>query len=269
MSKNKYTITQEIVLPSKGHLNPEIPDGIVTQRCMMVSDQKYLSGSSVVKGNKMNRLLQDTTVAPDGFDVTKLTLPDILFMSLKLRCLSYGNSMKFITVCPICGQKTEVTLDLSTLEVKDLPDDYEESLKIKLPIAGDTVLTRILTVQDFEDISDDLKSARKRLKDDEAVINLEYEYRIAKMIKKVILKTPTDDGDKELTFPTDIQQYVSELPDLDATAIISTVDNIQYGVTPTAEAICTECGREITVPVRFTGDFFRPKYDRTSSYVIK
>lgn len=262
---SKYSITQEVVLPSKGYLNPEIPDGIVTQRCLMVSDQKFLAGSKSVKGGRMNNIIQETAISPETFDVRKLTLPDLIFLMFKLRILSYGAKMRFTTVCPVCGRETEVSLDLTELEVHELEEDFSKSLEIELPIAGDTVFTRVLTVKDLEDIRDYIKALKKKVKDDDAIVSIEYTQRLSRMITKINLKEKNEDGDKILDHPVDIEKYVSQLTDLDATAIISTVDNLEYGVMPVAQSICEVCNNEIDVPVRFSGDFFRPKYDSRPS----
>jgi len=264
---SKYSITQEVVLPSKGFLNPEIPGGIVEQRCLMVSDQKYLAGSKAIKGGRMNKLLQETCVSPDTFDVSRLTLPDLVFLMFKLRILSYGPKMTYTTICPVCGNETEVTLDLSSLEVKELEDDYEKHLEIVLPRAGDTVYTRILNTKDLEDIKDYIKALKKKVKDDDALVGIEYEQRLTRMIRKIVLKEKNEDGDKILEHPVDITKYVAQLPDIDATAIIATVDNLEYGVIPTVETVCESCGNDIKVPIRFSGDFFRPKYDTRSEKI--
>ena len=105
MSKNESNFTQEIVLPSQGLLNPEIPEGKLVQRCMMVADQKFLAGSNQSAGSVIHQLIQRTTTSPEGFDVSKLTLSDTLYILFKLKIFSYGNDYKFRTRCPECGRR--------------------------------------------------------------------------------------------------------------------------------------------------------------------
>ena len=141
MNKYESNFTQEITLPSLGLLNPEIPDGKLVQRCMMVADQKTLSGSNQSSGSAIHQLIQRTITSPESFDVANLTLADTLYLLFNLRILSYGNEYKFRTRCPECGKKIEVVLDLSQLSVETLSEDYYESLVATLPHRGDRVYT--------------------------------------------------------------------------------------------------------------------------------
>ena len=254
MKTTDYNFTQEITLPSQGLLNPEIPEGKLTQRCMMVADQKFLSGSNKTANNALHQLIQRTIISPEGFDVSNLTLPDTLYLLFKLRILSYGKDYRFLTRCPECGKKIEVRVDLSTLPVETLEEGYEEHLEVTLPHRGDTVYTKILTNKELEDIETEIKRRKRRNPDDES----DYILRIVYSINKIKL---AKDG-SELTHPIDLEKYVSSLTDLDALTIISARDSISYGITPTIEYVCPECGEYIDVNVQFSSSFFRPNVSR-------
>lgn len=250
--------TQQIKLPSQGFLNPEIPGGILTQRCMMVTDQKFLNGTNQSANSSLHELLNRTTTQPEGFDVSRLTATDTLYMLFKLRILSYGEDYKFITRCPECGKKIEVSIKLSDLPVTTLEEDYAEKLSGKLPHRGDTVYTRILTNQDSEEIDREIKRRKKRNPEDESG----YILRIARGIEKIELVEPDKNGKKELTGSLDIERYVGNLTDLDARAIMSIRDSINYGIDTLIEQICPECGEYIDINVRFSSEFFRPTISR-------
>lgn len=254
MNSNESNFTQEIVLPSMGLLNPEIPEGKIIQRCMMVGDQKYLAGSNQSAGKSLHQVIQRTVTSPENFDVSKLTLADTLYLLFKLRVLSYGKDYRFRTKCPECGKKIEVTIDLSELPVTNLSEDYAEKLEVKLPHRGDTVYTKIFTNKDSDDLADEIKRRKRRNPDDES----EYLLRIVYSIEKIKL---AKDG-KELTHPIDIERYVSSMTDLDAAAILSTRENTAYGITPVVEYICPECKEYIDINVQFSGEFFRPHFVR-------
>lgn len=260
----KPTLTQEITLPSNGLLNPEIPNGKLTQRCMMVYDQKYLAGGSAAD-NGLKRLLKETTTSPENFDVNRLTVSDTLYMLFKLRSLSYGNTLKYNTVCPHCGRKFLAHVDISKIEVKELDPDYQKSLVVELPVTGDTVYTRILTNKDLDYINEELDKMRSRDIDTEG---MDYVLRISQMIKKVELKEKDADGETYYDNPDDIRKYVQNMTDYDATAIISTTENIEYGIRDMVDTKCTQCNREVTVPLVLNPSFFRPKFDlqHTKSY---
>lgn len=249
--------TQEVTLPSQGYLNPEIPEGKLVQRCMMVADQKFLSGSNQDPQSALHQILQRTTTSPESFDVKKLTLQDTIYLLFKLRVLSYGNTHKFRTRCPECGKKIDVTVDISELPVELLDENYAENLVIELPHRKDTVYIKLLTNRDLESVENEVKR-RKRRGDEESS---EYVLRIVQSIEKIKLASPNKDGKSELTHPLDIELYVNSLTDLDAAAIIAARDRVHFGVSPITEVKCPECGEYIEVSLQFSGDFFRPQFD--------
>lgn len=255
---NQSNFTQEITLPSRGLFNPEIPEGKLVQRCMMVSDQKILSGSSQSSNSAIHQLIQRTITSPEGVDVSKLTLPDTLYLLFKLRILSYGKDYKFRTRCPECGKKIDVSIDLSELPVETLEEGYEDQLIVKLPNRGDTVYTKVLINEDIDEINRELKRRKKRNAEDES----EYVLRIVRSIEKIELKEANKDGKKELTGSLDIERYISALTDLDASAIIAARDSVSYGINPILEYVCPECKEYIDISLQFSSEFFRPSFNR-------
>lgn len=253
-------LTREIILPSRGLLNKNIPGGKVVQRCMQVYDQKYLSGSSASDGG-MRRLLQETIVEPTGIKVDNLCIPDTVFLLVSLRSLSYGNELKVSCRCPKCNKVSPTTIDLSTLEIYDLDEDYEENLVVELPNSGDTVRTRILLNSDFKAISEEIERIKSLTDDPESTDGLEYILRLCKMIRSIKLAKPDEDGETELTDPVDIRKYVDKMTDYDATAIMATVDSISFGLTDVTEVKCSHCGTLYETPVPIDPTFFRPKFE--------
>ena len=251
---NESNFTQVITLPSKGLLNPEIPKGEVTQRCMMVSDQKFLNGSSHNSGSLLNQLIQRTTTAPEGFDISNLTPTDTIYMLFKLRVLSYGDMYTFRTRCPECGKKIDVTVNLAELPVETLEDDFTEKLSVELPRRGDTVYTKIMTNADKDALTAELSRRKRKNPQDES----EYILKIVYAIEKIKLKK---DG-SELTHPIDIERYVSSLTDYDAQVILATKDSVSFGLGAIVECTCSECKQDIEVGLNFSGDFFRPSIVR-------
>lgn len=252
MSAKESNFTQELILPSKGLLNPEIPEGKVTQRCMMVKDQKFLSGSSRTTDSPINQILQNTVTAPESFDISNLSMPDTLYLLFKLRILSYGSEYTFKTRCPECGSVIDVTVDLSAIEVNTLEEDYLKDLSVVLPHRGDTVYTKILTNADIEDMNREIKRRKRKNPQDES----EYILKIVYSIEKIKLK----EDKSELTHPIDIERYIESLTDLDASAILAARDSVIFGIIPVVDTQCPECGSDIEVGIDFSGKFFRPSF---------
>ena len=242
--------TQEIILPSQGLLNPEIPEGKVVQRCMMVADQKFLSGSNHSANEALKQLLQRTTSSPSEFDVSKLTLSDTLYLLFKLRTLSYGDTYKFRTRCPECGKKIDITVNLADLNVTTLEEDYRDKLVVELPHKKDKVYVKLSTNEDIALLNSELKRRKKRNPNDDS----DYILRIVYSIEKIVLA----DKKSEITNPLDIELYVEDLTDLDASTIIAAKDSIFFGIDTIIEQRCSECKSFIDVSLQFSGDFFRP-----------
>lgn len=241
---------QEIILPSQGLLNPEIPEGKLVQRCMMVQDQKFLSGTNQNPGTVLNQLIQRTIIEPEGFDIENLTMPDSIYLLFKLRVLSYGKDYTFKTRCPECGKKINVTIDLSEIPVNTLEEGYQENLVVTLPHRGDIVHTKLLTNRELSDIDKEIKRRKKRNpKDDSA-----YVLRLVYAIEKIELV----EEKKELTHPLDIERYLESLTDLDASMIAAARDSVNYGMATEVEYVCPECEEDIEVNIQFSSEFFRP-----------
>lgn len=257
MSK-EYLYTEEVQLPSKGVLNPNIPEGKVTLRCVEVRDQKYLAGSKLVHSNKGVELLERCVIKPENFNVRELTQMDLFYLLVKLRILSYGSSYRFITTCPHCKAATEVECDLSQLRSYDLDEDYDKKLKVVLPKRGDTVYTHIQTQGDAEDIEKEVQRMRSKFKDLEG--DPEVTLSIAKIISRVELKKASASGAKVLGSELDMLQYVETLMDIDALAIQSTVESIDYGIDPRVDVTCSSCGGNFVTFLRTSPEFFRPRY---------
>lgn len=249
---NESNFTQEVTIPSLGYLNPELPGGKVTQRCMMVADNKFLSGSDQDADSALNKLLQKTIVEPANFDINKLSLADTLYLLFKLRVLSYGKDYKFRTRCPECGKKIDVLVDLSELPVETLDGDFGEDLVFQLPNSKDTVFIKILTNEDIKQLNDEIKRRKRKNPEDSSA----YVLRIVYSIVKIKLK-----NGKELTHVVDIEKYISALTHLDASYILAARDKITFGIAPTMEYKCPECREYIDVSLNFSGSFFRPTID--------
>lgn len=246
--------THEVILPSKGLLNPEIPGGRIIQRCLMVSDQKKLAGSKQTAGNAINFLLQNTVVEPEGFDVKNLSPMDSMYLLFKLKSISYGDLYKFRTRCPECGKKIDVEIDFSTIPVTTLDEDYRKNLELELPRKGDKVILKMMTNDNLDALNEEIGRRRKKNPNDESIYILDVVYHI----EKIKLKEATADGKKELTHPLDIELYISALTDMDYKVIQMSKDKVFFGVSTTAETTCPECGRTIDVNIQFNNDFFRP-----------
>lgn len=262
MKTNKdYLYTEEVQIPSLGLLNEDLPEGIVTIRCIEIRDQKHLAGAKLLQSNKAVELLKRCVISPEDFDITTLTQVDLFFLLIKLRILSYGEHYKFTTRCPVCGGGTVIKVDLSELEVKKLEEFNPEELFVKLPRRKDVVYTKMGTQKDSDIVDKEVARLIAKFKGD-LDGDPEVTLSIASIIRKIELVEPDATGATTLDNPIDILNYVEELTDLDAIAIQSTLDDIEFGVNPIVTDTCDKCNSEISVPLVTNAEFFRPRFGK-------
>ena len=245
----------EFILPSLGKYNPEIPGGKIVQRCMMLKDQLSLRGSNAPATEKLNQLIQKTTISPEGFDVYKLTIPDLIFMIFKLRIISRGSSYNVSTKCPLCSNSIVADIDLSNLNVAYVDSEDAEDKYVTLPHRGDKVYLRRTTVRDLDDIQKTIKKRKSPAMDEGS---LKYLFDIVYSIDRIELDKPNADGKRTLKNLIDIEIYVMELTDLDASTILDGVNDTKiYGVSDELAYECPNCRGEIMIPITYAAEFFR------------
>jgi hypothetical protein len=92
---------------------------------------------------------------PTAADILNLLLPDQNFLSIEIFKLSYGDNLDLETVCLGCGKEIGVTVDLSKLVLRPLPDNAtppNPEWEFKLPKSGKKVKYGYTTLsQEFED----------------------------------------------------------------------------------------------------------------------
>lgn len=87
-----------------------------------------------------------------GIDPLKLTLGDRFYLVLWETINSYSKDFPIEHVCESCGQKSNHIVDLSKLEMIELPDGYKEPCELTLPKSGAKISLRLNNVKDLLDI---------------------------------------------------------------------------------------------------------------------
>jgi hypothetical protein len=95
-----------------------------------------------------------------GMEPTSLTLGDELHLALWETINSYSKTFFVEHECEHCWQKSEYSVDLSTIDVVELPDDFAEPKEIKLPESQETVRLRLLRVEDILKVESMAKSGQ-------------------------------------------------------------------------------------------------------------
>ena len=243
------TYETDIHLPSRGLVYKDIPETIRI-RAMTTEDEKILFASN--SGNIMRRVLSRCIVYPKNLNVEELISADEQFIMIKLREFTYGSDYHIKAKCSKCGAEHEYKINLSSFESKELPDDFEEPLKMILPMCKKELEVRMLRNKDYVNIHDAaVKRARKSVKSN--VNELEYILRMIAYIKSV---NGVDSRDMN------IQSFVENLHARDSAyfwAFINT--KFDCGLDTTTILDCLSCGESIDIDFEINSEFFRPKFE--------
>lgn len=134
-------ITETHRLPSNGKLyNGMDPD--ITLRCMTTFEEKMRLGGGSFCRTMINIINSIVVDPPEGFDANNLTDFDLWFLIYKSRIITYGPQYMIEASCSKCNKRFTTVVDLDSLQIKSLEDDYESKLSFKLPQSGDDIKLR-------------------------------------------------------------------------------------------------------------------------------
>jgi len=237
------TLTKEFELPSQGLFDGPTK---VTVRPMTTKEEKLIFTAR--DNSFLDKLVKACIVEPADIDLNKLHSADITYLLFMIREMTFGPEYKQIMICPECGTKQEV--DINITEMKNYLLDFEELSKcseITLPICGDTLKIKLLSNGDINEINKVIKQLTRenKLQDPEGY---EYTYRFAKLIETI-------NGEEK-----DIKEVINYLDNLnlrDFNEIKRALSEIRLGLDTTNIRVCKHCGEEVEVQGVVVPEFFR------------
>lgn len=250
-------ITETCHLPSKGipyegHLGSTVEFRAMTtvEERMRLSGENFWSTMVAI----LNRCKCNT-----DFDMKNLVDFDFFAAIVKLRIVSYGSNYKINSRCISCGKEQELNIDLDTVAVTELPDDFVEPFVIgPLPMSGDVLECRFLRVFDYIDIHNKVSDwQRKHPKN--TLDNPEYTLLMEHAIVSV-------NGVKL----NDIQKhkYVESMIGTDSTYYHDQLNDMFYGLHRVGTVDCEEpdCDSFVLYEIAPSESFFRatPLSDKRS-----
>jgi hypothetical protein len=171
-----------------------------------------------------------------GIDPTKLTLGDRMYLMIWEYINSYSETLRVRQVCSNCLKEAEFTIDLRNLSIKGLDPDLSIPTDVQLPISGETVHLRPLTVGD--------EVAVEKLRSSGTDIHL---YRYARSF--VGGADPVKQMEEMRTWPARDVARIRYYHDVEA----------DHGPIMNVEQSCPECGGEEEVIIPFRFGFFYPE----------
>lgn len=250
MPKGRVAINETYDMPSRGLLGESTPAKITLRAMTTIEEKMRLASTGITV---MPNIIKACLVEPTNTDTHNWTVTDIQFAMYKLRTVTYGPEYKISLRCPRCGNKFDVTVNLDDLNVNELPDGFTSPFSIgPLPVSGDMLDCKFLTVRDYASIEKESKRILKKYPDyvgDPALI-LTIQHRIEKVNDEVL------PGQR-------IQQYIENMHARDLSYFNSKYNDISdsYGIDIyDMVETCPKCQEDVTFDLPMNEEFFRPKY---------
>ena len=212
--------TETVSLPSKGLLYPEdnpLSSGKVEMKYMTAKEEDILTNQAyIADGTVFDRLFKSLIVSDVNYD--DLLIGDKNAILVAARILGYGKDYKFT----LGGEDFEV--DLSLLKEKEIDESiYTRGINkfsFTLPASNTTVVFKILTHRDEENIRKEIDSYKKISKDTSPEVTTRLKHTIVSVDGKEDKKSIRDFVDNYLLArdARALREHVRQIqPDIDLT----------------------------------------------------
>jgi len=225
-----------IQLPSKCLVYKDVDPTKVQIRTFKGKDEKLIA--EITYDNFERKALVVMRNVLQGIEPDKLTVGDRLYVLVWEAINSYTKDYDVEHTCNDCFERITSTIDLSTLEVVELPEDFKEPYPLKLS-NGDIVNLRLFRVEDEIKIADYEKADKAS-----------WLYRFA---------TAIVDDSKGIW---DRVAYLENMESKDLASIRAFHNKFVHGPKMESPYICPKCGGAGRTPVPFRLEMLFP-YGKT------
>lgn len=248
--QTNYTISEGIVLPSKGLIYDEKVNPNIELRSMTARDEMKRLAPSATPFKTLSDIIEGCMLQTPAIHVYDLALGDYEYLLHRLRVVTYGDAYSMQLTCPHCGENVTIQTHLDDMEVKQLTEaDWEALHQITLPKNGDKITLNIMTPRMLEETQAKAKQLKRRFKD--AAIDFDTYADLLLLIEYV-------NGQKFSQLQ--LQNYIDRLPALDLQKLRNAKDKLNscFGLKNEIEVDCPLCGGDFKAYFRFGSEFFRP-----------
>lgn len=218
-------------LPSKCFPYAGLKQGDIQIRPYNGEDEQILA--QINPSNLERNFLQVLSRVVKGIDPKNLTLGDRSYLIILEYINSYCEQIKVNSICSHCLNPVDFSVDLRTLHVTSLPDNYVQPVQVHLPVSQKNVGLRLLTVADEIEIEKFQQKAEGA-----------YLYRWARSI----------DGVDPVEQSLEMKTWSAK----DIARIRLFHEQMFHGPDTFVKVLCPKCGQEEDVSVPFRLDFFLP-----------
>jgi len=229
MTTSKGLVMQEFELPLGVYDGIKFYPRIILRE--MTGEEEDILVSRLSFSQKINMILERTIVKflardnnelkPTPEIIRRMSVNDRLSAFLFLRIVSLGNEFSFITICPFCGSKLNVNVDLYTLDIVKVKDeDKALEYKVQLP-SGRVALCQV------------------------PLASLEDRINVKDLTSAIALRVIQLDGQ-----PVTIED-LKKLSMKDRAFLRQQFEKHEGGIDTTIEIECNKCGNEFKTDIDF------------------
>lgn len=223
----KFEIPSEVIdLPSKGLLYPKenkLSLGTVELKYMTAKEEDIMTNPNLLRqGVAVERMLK--SLIKSEIDYGSLTVGDRNGLLIASRILAYGKDYSFKYAHPDTGEEETVTIDLQELKYKECDwskFNNKNEFEFELPYSKNTVIYKILTVEDDKKIDDEIKGLKKVAGAEAGRLSTRLKHQIIAVNGEYSTKTVRDFVDSGALLSRDSivlrQDMTKNTPDIDTT----------------------------------------------------
>lgn len=245
----------EIVLPSGGYPYKGIPNGRIIVSAFDWNSERLMfdpeQGGTITRQHlRFAEVLKQIGTFPAGFEAWDVLAADALYMILKARSLSYGETYSFETICPECGHKETISLSIpEDMPVNRYPSDFTGLLEYETK-DGNKVKVRFLTLKNEMDAEN---TVRNKL----SVKKITKEAYDSEVDDQTLAAHVTEVNGEKVESSEDVLEWLKSSP-LERDEIRSFIGQVGPGVSNKIPIVCEKCGHRYNRTMQMGPQFFRP-----------
>ena len=256
ITENKYQFpTETVELPSKGLCYPKdnpLSSGKIQMKYMTAKEEDILSSANLIrKGTVLDELFKSLIITPINYN--DLIVGDKNAIMIASRILGYGADYRFDALCPACGAKNTMSVNLSDLGESTFDENILSQagengfIEWELPASKRKIQFGLVTHKIEKAVQKEILARRKMNKNG---VDPEITTRFKHMISAV-------DGNDEKKY---ISNFVdNEFLSRDSFAFREFINSIQPDVDFNINFECSECGHTATLALPIDAGFFWPR----------
>jgi hypothetical protein len=245
--------TDLVPLPSNGLVyqvgHPLANAESVAIRSMTAREEDILTSRALLKSGKAITQLVTNCMVNKNIPVETLLAGDRNAILIGIRITGYGAEYDISIVCPGCGDKTNLAVDLTKLPIKRFPENVRpvkpnvNEFEFVLPVSGKKVTFELMSGESERELLATYERSRKQ--------NIADEVVTTRLRHQIISLAGESDKGK-------IASIIRDLPAKDSRALRNYIDSITPGVELKTSFSCPSCdyaSEEVEVPLG-TGFFW-------------